>query len=146
MNLNFFGNFIHEDKHRGNWEQTRRSTMAERGCAAGPRGGRATLFFLSSSVRSCPSWSLTRSLYLETPIKRSPDAISEEGEKKHWNRGRTSKDWRGKLRRSHPRLIGSPPSPTSSSPSSWWRGSSTPLDYRFVEVAWSISLSCDIIV
>lgn len=35
---------------------------------------------------------------------------------------------------------GSPPSPTSSSSSPWSRGSSPPLDYGFVAVAWSISL------
>lgn len=35
---------------------------------------------------------------------------------------------------------GSPPSPTSSSSSPWPRGSSPPLDYGFVAVAWSISL------
>ena len=36
--------------------------------------------------------------------------------------------------------IASPPSPTSSTPPPWWRGSSPPLDYGFVAVAWSTSL------
>ena len=36
--------------------------------------------------------------------------------------------------------VAPPPSPTTPAPSPWWRGSSPPLDYGFVEVAWSKSL------
>jgi hypothetical protein len=41
-----------------------------------------------------------------------------------------------------PSPITSPTSPTSPTLPPWWRGSSPPLEYGFVAVAWSISLLC----
>jgi hypothetical protein len=41
-----------------------------------------------------------------------------------------------------PSPVASPTSPTSPTPPPWWRWSIPPLNYRFVVVAWSISLLC----
>jgi hypothetical protein len=73
--------------------------------------------------------------------KDSPRRSHEEAAEKH----ETTKQ-RMNLRRLEgetllePSPIASPISPTLPTPLPWWRGSSPPLDYGFVTVAWFISL------
>ena len=107
----------------------------------GPGVAAPPMLVSSSSILSRPSSTLTPRLDLKMPIKRSPDAISERGEREHRNtetEPEPAKIGGGNAAGAIP--VGSPSSPTSPSPSPWWRGSSPPLDYGFVAVAWSLSL------
>jgi hypothetical protein len=45
-----------------------------------------------------------------------------------------------------PSPVASPTSPTSPTPPPWRRGSTPPLDYGFVVVDWSLSLSCAMLI
>ena len=101
----------------------------------------------ASDLRS-PHFSCHRLRFdLKPSIKRVPATISKVCEAEIENTETEAEP--GRLEGETPpesSLVASPPSPTSSSTSPWWRGDSPPLDYGFVAVAWSISLSCAMIV
>jgi hypothetical protein len=91
----------------------------------------------------CPSWSQIDGLDLKTLIKDSPRRSHEEVVKKNKTTKQRLNLWRleGEML-PEPSPVTSPTSPTSPTPPPWWRGSIPPLNYRFVVVAWSISLFC----
>ena len=81
-------------------------------------------------------------LDLKPTIKIVPDALRKGAPQKHRNHETETWSCRLEGENSGGALPGwSPSSPTTSPPSPWWRGSSPPLDYGFVEVTYVSLLS-----
>ena len=81
-------------------------------------------------------------LDLKTPIKKVPRRSLEGAPHKHRNTETEIRSCRLEGENSGGALPAwSPSSPTTSPPSPWWRGSSPPLDYGFVEVTYVSLLS-----
>jgi len=81
---------------------------------------------------------------LKTPIKIVPRRSLEGAPQKHRNTETETWSCRLEGENSGGALPAwSPSSPTTSPPSPWWRGSSPPLDYGFVEVTY-VSLSLEL--
>ena len=81
-------------------------------------------------------------LDLKTPIKKVPWRFEKGAPHKHRNTKTEIKSCRLEGENSGGALPGwSPSSPSTSPPSPWWRGSSPPLDYGFVEITYVSLLS-----
>jgi hypothetical protein len=108
----------------------------------GPRPGRATLSHLFLE-RPMPTVLISYwQAWPKNPYIKTRQGVSwfGGGETRNYET-KAEPDWRGEMLPG-PSPIASPTSPTSPTPPPWWRGSSPPLDYRFVAVAWSFSLLC----
>ena len=93
--------------------------------------------FWASELRCRRSFLHRLGFDLKPPIKIVPDALRKGAPQK--DRNHEIETWSCRLEgeNSGGALPGwSPPSPTTSPPSPWWRGSSPPLDYGFVEVTY----------
>ena len=97
------------------------------------------------SLRCRRSLSPWLRLDLKTTIKIVPRRLSGGAPQKH--RNHETKTWSCRLERKNSDgalPVWSSPSPTTSPPSPWWRGSSPPLDYGFVEVTYVSLLSLEL--
>ena len=94
-----------------------------------------------SLLRCCPFSSPCLRLHLKMTIKIVPRRLSEESAAEIQNHETETWSCRLEGENSGGALPAwSPSSPSTSPPSPWWRGSSPPLDYGFVEVTY-VSLS-----
>jgi len=98
----------------------------------------------ASTLHCRPSFLHRLRFDLKTPIKIGPRRSLEGAPQKHRNTETETWSCRLEGENSGGALPAwSPSSPTTSPPSPWWRGSSPPLDYGFVEVTY-VSLSLEL--
>ena len=91
-----------------------------------------------SGLRSRRSFLHRLRLDLKTPIKKVPWRFAKGAPPKHRNTETEIRSCRLEGENSGGALPGwSPPSPMTSPPSPWWRGSSPPPGFGFVVVTWS---------
>ena len=139
----FFGAVFHQDEGLEHLDLTRGLTRPERAPVAWHSRGIAPPTLVRPSDLWLPRFSCHRLCFdLKPSINKAPSRSREQAERKHRNTETEAEP--GRLEGETPpesSPVASPPSPTSSSASPWWRGSSPPLDYGFVAVAWSLSLS-----
>ena len=96
----------------------------------------------ASWLRCLRSFLHRHRLDLKTPIKKVPRRSLEGAPHKHRNTETEIRSCRLEGENSGGALPAwSPSSPSTSPPSPWWRGSSPPLDYGFVEVTYVSLLS-----
>jgi hypothetical protein len=92
------------------------------------------------SIFSPPPSSWPKNAYKKGPMafRETSAAISQKHETKTWSYRLEEGNSGGAL------PAWSPSSPSTSPPSPWWRGSSPPLDYGFVEVTYVSLLSLEL--
>jgi hypothetical protein len=80
------------------------------------------------------------SAWPKNTYRNTPEAFSQGGSRETWNH--ETEAIPAKIGGGIADGVAPVAFPTSPTPPPWWRGSSPPLNYGFVAVAWSISLLC----
>ena len=124
-------------------KQANGGQKAKRGCPMRPLYLVAWAhLFWASGLRSRRSFLHRLRLDLKTPIKKDPWRFAKGAPHKHRNTETEIRSCRLEGENSGGALPGwSPPSPTTSPPSPWWRGSSPPPGFGFVVVTYVSLLS-----
>ena len=128
------------------WERMKRTSRGPRAKMSGPTWPDSLAAWDPSSgaswLRCRRSFFPSLRLDLKTTIKIVPDALRKGAPQKHRNHETETWSCRLEGENSGGALPAwSPSSPTTSPPYPWWRGSSPPLDYGFVEVTYVSLLS-----